>query len=240
MILSDNLIREHISSFDGFKNYLFMGTLSKEIHNNWNSEKKTSIRCVSKNRIPVWLDNIQGLKILPVHMDNESLNILLEHSFKNFKKFTYILKFVYELLDLFLKKKFVNLALKLGILDMVTWVYSDTTDAYLLYGGDTIAAFHGHLSIVKWFVTDFNYRLNGYLDMYAVLGGNTHILEWLSDNGIKCQKNDLCILASRAGHLDTLKYLVRNNHSFDSSDCRRFAKPNSGVKEWFKKTQFKK
>ena len=230
--MSSNLIRDHISSFDGF-NYLFMGTLNKTIHSVWNSEKKTSIRCVSKNRVPVWLDNLPVLNSLPVHFDNESVKIFFEHSFKN--GYSDILTSIYDFLELDYKKKLVNTALKMGVIGMVKWIHANTMDAHLLHGGDTIAAYHGHLDIVKWFVIYFNFKLNGHLDMYGVLGGSIEIMEWLADNEIECRRNNLCILASRSGHLDMLKYLIKNNHEFDPSDCRRFAKHGSGVKEWVEK-----
>lgn len=113
-------------------------------------------------------------------------------------------------------------AVKYGHIDLLIWAMSK---GYKLNSKlCEIAAKNGRFTLLQWLrANNCPWDSNTYIA--AVTQGNLEMLEWIhqnncpTPNGFYRSDGLLCAIASKAGHLDVLKWLRSKNFNWDNITC---------------------
>jgi ankyrin repeat protein len=108
-----------------------------------------------------------------------------------------------------------TIAARYGKLETLKWLLKNNCD----WRSRAIsnAALNGHWDVLKWIKDEFNFWLPPVqLDKLGVISmagnsGNIELLEWLLDSGCS-PKSEILDYATRAGHLNVLKWYDQKFH----------------------------
>ena len=82
----------------------------------------------------------------------------------------------------------------------------------------TVAAFHGHLELVKWLCGEGGFTMDTRVMNYAALSGNLALVQWLWDRGCPLSV-DANAFAAEAGHLEVLRWLRAQGAPWCATTC---------------------
>lgn len=281
-----------ISEFDGGSNFIYLGTISRDVRGGWDFPKETCASCVYNSisrmeELPLGGFRTNCLIRALVHAVDtnkwDQVNWVVLHLPREYSLYTdnllvHIMKtgvvsairFAMSIGDRGIARDVFRVAsieaVRRGHHDAVKFLYNHFEDDGNLREDVVIEACKkGDTSLIKWLSTtrygwpadgihellykgqteSLEYlkgmyggpglcRDGGKVLLYASLGGHLETVEWAFNNTVNNMGDrDLCLMVSRKGLLDILKYLICNKGlAFNKADCIRFAKRGSGIREW--------